>query len=337
MPTLNIFEDDAFSVQSLTATINERPYRPGQVSAMGLFEEDSVSTTTVSIERDGAMLGLVEPSPRGGPGETTGSTKRDLIPFRVDHYQRDDSVMADEVQNARAFGAVSELETVTERVMKKMDRHLVDLDMTVEFTRVGAMKGIVTSKSGTVLHDLYSKFGIAVPAAISLELDVDSTKVDEILEKDVCWSIEDSLDSFYDGFYVLTGREFHLKLWNHPRLRETFLATEGAAALRGPVPDKFQVGKFTFERYRTGSKATADAGVAYIGDNEGRVAPRGVSGLFITRFAPADYEETVNTDGLPRYMRQWAMPNGKGRHFEVQSNPISLCTMPQALRRLTLT
>ncbi|NBN62790.1 major capsid protein [Pannonibacter tanglangensis] len=337
MPTLNIFEDDAFSVQSLTAVVNDRPYRPGQVSAMGLFEEDGVNTTTVSIERDGATLGLVEPTPRGGPGETTADTRRDLIAFRVDHYQRDDAVLADEVQNMRAFGSESELETVTARVMKKMERHLADLDMTLEFTRVGAMKGIVTARSGTVLHNLYSRFSIAVPASISLELDVDSTRVDEILEKDVCWSIEDSLDSFYDGFYVLTGRDFHLKLWNHPRLRETFLATEGAAALRGPVPDRFQVGKFTFERYRTGRRAREDAGAAYIADDEARVAPRGVPGLFITRFSPADYEETVNTDGLPRYMRQWAMPNGKGRHFEVQSNPISMCTRPQALRRLQLT
>ena len=65
--------------------------------------------------------------------------------------------------------------------------------------------------------------------------------------------------------------------------------------------------------------------------------PLGVPDLFITRFAPADYEETVNTMGLPRYMRQYMMPNGKGRHIEVESNPISLCTRPTALRKLMLT
>ncbi len=42
-------------------------------------------------------------------------------------------------------------------------------------------------------------------------------------------------------------------------------------------------------------KATADLGAPYIAANEARVVVKGVPELFITRFAPADYEETVNT------------------------------------------
>lgn len=336
MPGLDIFNDDAFSVQSLTASVNNEPHRPGQIGASGMFEEDSVTTTIVSIEeRDGA-LSLVEPSERGGPGETATGEGRRLIPFEVDHYERNDSVKADEVQNIRAFGSESEVEQVESRVMSKANRHLLDLDMTLEHQRVGAIKGIVTSKSGRVLHDLYNRFGIAVPAAVSLNLSNDAAKVDEILEQEVAWSIEDNLDSFYDHFHVWTGREFHLKLWGHKRIRETFLATNGAGQLREAIPDKFTVGKFVFERYKTGAKATADAGAAYIAHNEGRVTPMGAPGLFITRFAPADYMETVNTPGLPRYMKQIVQRNGKGVDLEIQSNPISLCTKPGALRKLTV-
>lgn len=337
MASLDIFNDDAFSVQELTAKVNKATYRPGQVGRAGLFEEDSVSTTIISIEEMDGKLGLIEPSKRGGPGETIDDDKRTLLPFNVDHYQRNDAVLADEVQNVRAFGSESEVEQVEGRVMSKVDRHLADLDMTLEHQRLGAVKGIVTSKSGKVLHDLYSRFGIAVPAAVSLELDVDSTLVDNILEKDVAWSIEDSLDSFYTGFHVWTGRDFHLALWNHKRIRETYLATPAAAVMREAIPDTFTVGKFTFERYKTGRKATTNLGAGYIADNQGRVTPMGVPGLFITRFAPADYMETVNTPGLPRYMKQVRMLNDKGVDIEVQSNPISLCTQPACLRTLTLT
>ncbi len=62
----------------------------------------------------------------------------------------------------------------------------------------------------------------------------------------------------------------------------------------------------------------------------------GVSGLFISRFAPADYIETVNTPGLPRYAKVWVPQNGKKAEIEVQTNVISLCTRPGALRRLTV-
>lgn len=336
MPRSNVWEADGFSLESLTAAVNSRPYRPGQVSALGIFDEDSVTTTVVSIENTNGKLALVEPTPRGGPGETTDDETRNLLPFIVDHYQRDDEVKADEVQNVRAFGTESELETLIDRVESKAARHAADLTMTIEHQRVGALKGIVTSKSGKVLHNLYTRFGIAEPAAVSLELDVDTTKVGALWQ-DVRYSIEDTLDEPYDGIHVLTGRDFHKSLWTHKAVMDTFLYHSGAAQLRLDVPDKFEFGGATWERYRTGAKATADLGSPYIAANEARVIVRGVPDLFITRFAPADYEETVNTPGLPFYAKQYAKANGKGRHLEVQTNPISLCTRPQVLRKLTLT
>jgi hypothetical protein len=89
-------------------------------------------------------------------------------------------------------------------------------------------------------------------------------------------------------------------------------------------------------RYHTPPKAkAAKKGGAtaqpLVGVDEARFVPAGVPGLFITRFAPADYEETVNTVGLPRYAKQIPMDNGKGRKLEMQTNAISLCTRPGCL------
>lgn len=336
MPAANIWDADGFSLESLTAAVNREPYRPGQVSATGIFGEDGVTTTIVSVELREGKLSLVEPSPRGGPGETTDDEDRTRIPFEVDHYERNDTVLADEVQNVRAFGTEDRLETIVERVERKAQRHAADLTMTLEHQRVGAIKGIVTSKGGKVLHDLYQRFGIAVPAAIPMELDVEATKIGEIWQG-VVYSLEDDLDEPYSGLHVFTGRDFHKAMWLHKAVRETFLYGSGAGVLRQDVPDKFEFGGATWERYRTGAKATANLGAPYIAADEARVVPLGVPDLFITRFAPADYEETVNTLGLPFYAKQYPKPNGKGRELEVQMNAISLCTNPRALRKLTLT
>lgn len=336
MPELDIFNDDAFSMASLTGAVNKVPYRPGQISAAGIFDEDGVTTTTVWIEEQNGILGLVEPSERGGPGETTGSEKRNGIPFAVPHYQRDDSVKADEVQNVRAFGEENELETVLGRVNKKTARHGQDLSMTLEHQRVGGIKGVVTSKSGNVIENLYTRFGIAVPAPVSLELDVEATDAGKLVQ-DVVYSIEDDLDEHYGGIHAFTGRDFHNALWRHKSVKETLLSHAGAVEMRMATPNVFEFGDVIWERYRTGAKATADLGAPYIAADEARVVPTGVDGLFLTRFAPADYEETVNTLGVPFYANQWEMPNGKGRNIEVQMNAISICTRPGALRRLTLT
>ena len=71
-----------------------------------------------------------------------------------------------------------------------------------------------------------------------------------------------------------------------------------------------------------------EAGAAYM-------IPEGVPDLFVMNFAPADYMETVNTIGLPYYAKQELLDFGKGVDLEAQSNPISVCTRPRAVIKLT--
>ena len=44
MADINIFQDEAFSVSILTAAINETPYVPGRIGALGLFAEEGIPT-----------------------------------------------------------------------------------------------------------------------------------------------------------------------------------------------------------------------------------------------------------------------------------------------------
>ncbi|WP_420801183.1 major capsid protein [Pseudomonas brassicae] len=71
-------------------------------------------------------------------------------------------------------------------------------------------------------------------------------------------------------------------------------------------------------------------------DDEARLVPEGVSDLFLSIYAPADYIETVNTEGLPYYSKIEEMPFGKGIDGEAQSNPLHICTRPRAVIRLAL-
>lgn len=335
MPNLDVFNQDPFSVTSLTAAVNNEKYRPGQVSATGLFEEDGVTTTTIYIEERDGVLGLVEPTARGGSGETKGDSKRRGIPFAVAHYQRDDAVFADEVQGIRAFGSEQNIEVLEDRVNKKSSRHAQDLTMTLEHQRVGAIKGVVATRDGNVLENLYTRFNIAVPNAISMRLNVEETDVGKVFDG-VRYSIEDSLDLTYDGLHAFTGRDFHTALWRHKSVKETLLSHAGAVELRMSVPDVFEFGGCTWERYRTGQAASADLGAPYFSANEAYVIPKGVPDMFLTRFAPADYMETVNTLGVPFYSKLWPMKNDKGMEMEIQMNAISINTRPGAVRRLTL-
>ncbi|MCA7969708.1 major capsid protein [Burkholderia sp. AU39826] len=329
MADIALFQDDAFSLSSLSAAINEQPYVPGRIGTLGLFEEDGITTTTIQIERDGDTLSLVASGQRGAPAAVVAGSKRSMIPFNTVHLPQRAVIMADEIANLRAFGSETELEalqTVVNRRLAKMRRQL---DATHEFHRIGAIKGAVLDADGkTVLIDLLKYFGIE-QTVIAFEL---STATTEIRQKcvEVQDAIEDALGAMtYTGVRVLCGREFWNKLIVAKSVKETYLASVMAAQLRGDARDAFDFGGCTFERYRG---RVGDVG--YVADDEAHAVPEGVSDLFITRFAPADYVEAVNTTGIPYYAKQELMPFGKGVEIEAQSNPIHLCTRPKALVKL---
>lgn len=333
MTMLNVFDSDAFNLMSMTARVNDIPEVPTLLGGLGIFEEQGVPTLTVAIESRDESLTLVGTSPRGGIGEQVGGETRKLRDFRIPHFQRNDSVLADEVQGVRAFGSENAVETVMERVEWKMARHTRSLDMTMENLRMGALAGIIYDKDGTtVLYNLFNEFGITAPANVDFVLGTSTTDVRGKC-RDVHDSIEDALEGHRSSrIYGLAGDTFFHKLVTHSKVEDTYKNWEASVALRSDPRLPFEFGGISWIRYHTKPKAAAAKGSDMVADTTVRFIAAGVPELFITRYAPADYEETVNTVGLPRYAKQFMRLDGKGRELEIQMNAICLCTKPNALQ-----
>ncbi|WP_375592186.1 major capsid protein [Chitiniphilus eburneus] len=330
MADINVFQDDAFGVTTLTATINEQPMVPGRLSSLNLFDEEGINTTVVQIEKSGETLALVPAGQRGIPGLIVQADRRNMIPFNTVHLPERASIGADEIQGIRAFGTQSELEAVETVVNKRLAKMRRQLDATHEFHRIGAVKGLILDADGvTPLLNLYSAFGLT-QQSLDFELDQTATelrlKCSELLDM-----VEDALGNTpFVTVRVECGKNFWNKLITHKAVKETYLATQMAASLRGDPREAIEFGGCVFERYRgkVGS-------VGYVGDDEAYAVPD-ADGLFISRFAPADYMETVNTTGLPYYAKQERLPFDKGVALEAQSNPLHLCTRPRAVIKLTV-
>lgn len=325
---IDVFEGDAFDFTTLTAAVNHEPFAPGQVGQLGIFDEEGVSTTDIAIEEKSGALELVGESPRGGMGETIEKDYEKVRKIQIPHFERSEAVLAEEVQGQRQFGTVDQKETLEGRIVQRSMRHFRDFDLTLEHQRVGALKGIILNKAGAVRYNLYNFFEVAPPAPVYFDLE--AANPGRGVLRDTCDTIieqvEDALGGTpYGHVHCLAGRAAYKKLFKHKEVVESYQNTVEAAFLRQGLPRTFNFGDITFERYRTGGLAN------FIADDELRFFPMGAPGLFITRFAPADYSDTVNTIGLPRYLRVFAMTNNKGYRFEVQSNPISLCLKPKTL------
>lgn len=333
---LDIFNSNAFSTLSLTDAINQAKFVPGRISSMGLFSETGVSTTSIAIEEKNGILSLVSPTGRGGPGMMVDRGRRTMRSITIPHFQIDDAVMAEAVQGVRAFGSETAVETIAQKVFEQASVHAQSLAATQEYSRIGAVKGLVTYADGTSL-DLFGFFEVTAVDERDWDLDAGSP-AGGVLRKtcaDVYRQMASILEGIpFSGIHAICGDAFFDALIQHTEVRATYLASQEASELRRGyigagqqgVYGAFEFGGITWENYRGSVGDTA-----FIDTNKVHMFPVGVPGLFRTYYAPADYMETVNTMGRRLYEKMFPMPNDKGMNMEVQMNALELCTRPRVL------
>jgi hypothetical protein len=332
----NVFESNAFSLVSLTDSINNVPFVPGRIGEMGLFTETGIVTTAVAIEKKDNYLALISPTGRGGPGESRPKISRDARWLSASHFQIDDFIISEEVQNIREFGTPATPRTIETYLATRMAEQTPNFDATLEHQRVGAVKGVILDAAGNTVYNLFTEFGISAPADVTFDLSTATGKPRKQAAA-VVRSVLQSLGGVaMRGVGVLCGDQFWDALITHPDVEKTYLYQEGTRLREGIAYSQLEFGGIVWENYRGYVPLNDGSGgfSPFIATGEARAYPMGVPNFFRTVCAPADYMETVNTIGLPRYAKAIPSDNNKGVRIELQTNPLSYCTRPQALRKL---
>lgn len=335
--SLDVFKGSAFEMRRMTAAINDAPFVPGRLGALGIFTEKGVDTTTVMIEKRNNALYLVPNASRGAPAKQNQTELRDAIPLKALHLPVEDRLGADEVQNVRAFGSDSQLEGITMKVDEKLATMARSLEATKEHLRMGAIKGIVYDANGTdVLYNLFSVFGIAPPSEVDFNLDdwvaaPETYKVTGAVRKKcsaVIRAIEDALGATpHTGVHAACDAQFFDDLVDHPECRAAYNRWSDGQALRDQTARRsFFYAGITFEEYRG---KVGD--VSYIAAGKAQFFPVGVPDLFHMYYAPANWMQTVNTLGLPLYAKSTPDPKDRWVDIDAQSNPLPVCTRPKVL------
>jgi hypothetical protein len=335
MNVLDVFKGDAFSVTSLTDAINKIPHKPGRIGELGLFSSKGVANRSVILEERDGVLQLLVSKPYGAPADANKPQARRARNFMVPHFPLDDTVLADEVQGIRAFGSQSETEGVVQVVSNKIAQMRQSHEITLEYLRMGAIKGVVfDGDTTTVLHDLYTEFGVMAQASQDWDMHTAGTeqapKVTAALRL-----VEEALGGMpYDHIHCLMGDDVWDKFIVNTSVKTAYERWSGPSGmgdfLRADMRKGFPFAGMYFENYRGKIGSTS-----YLAATEGRIFPVGAPGLFQTIYAPADYMETVNTIGLPFYAKQERMAFDRGVSINTQSNPLNICTMPRTLIRIT--
>lgn len=331
MASFDIFNDDAFNVQSLTAAITSEPDQVIPNTMQELFTEEGITTSNFSIEKRGNALKLVASAPRGAEGTRQKRDRPELVPFATNHLPEYGEVFADEIQNVRAFGSETEVEQVMGLVNRELAKMRSALEATIEYQRINAIKGrILDSDGSTVLLDLFQRFGIT-----QNQLGVDTTATSFDMKVAFGKAMRSSSRAApglrVRGWRMLCGDGVFDGLLGNKDIKAAYERYRAGEFLRNDPRMAFPFGNVLVENYY----GSVD-GIDFLADDEAYLVPV-ADGLCVTKFAPADYIETVNTVGLPYYAQQEVKEMRKGVNIEAQSNPGNIITQPRAVVKVNFT
>lgn len=337
MPTMDIFTGDAFSMQEITDALDKVPHKPQRLGEIGIFTPKPIRTETFSIEKRDGVLSLIATSQRGDALEQRAREHRDIRDFRTTRLAKGDVIRASELQNIRAFGKESELVQVQTEILRRNVALRSDLELTMEYHRLGAVQGIVLDADGsTVIYDWFSEWGLSAPAEIDFDLDA-ASPTSGVLRKLINAQVIRPMQRAAKGawttgtrIHALCGDAFFDDLVAHKEVRETYLGYQAAADLRNEAGRVFNFGGVTWENYQ----GTDDNSTVAIGTDKVRFFPVGARGVFEVAYSPAEFFPYVNQPGQPFY--GMVLPDMKRQAYvelEVYSYPMHYCTRPEMLLR----
>jgi len=330
---LDVFTSDAFSMVSLTEAIAKLPYVPSYLGKKGLFAQKGITTTTAVLDEKDGVVSLIPTAARGSRPNAAARSDRNARSFVIPHIPLNEAVMADDVQNIRAFGSETTMQTVAGLVNERLGDMKQSFEATWEYHRVGAISGVILDADGTTeIYDLFDEFGLTEH---EVEFDFSDATTDvKQLCTDVIRLIQDALGAApYTGIEALCGDDFFDALTSHAKVVEAYERWQTGEFLRTQQNETgFPFGGVYWRNYR-GSVGS----VSYIDADTARFFPLGVPKLFAQYNAPANFVETVNTIGRPIYVKQRRMDFDTGVELHAQSNPLFMCTRPQCLIKGTRT
>lgn len=335
MPTFaNFFSQEPFDMMSVTQALMLMPFQETRLGQLGLFQQEGIETDVVEIDEEEGQLQILSTRPRGAPPERAKKgPKRKARLLKVPHMEIEARVLASEIQNDRATGAIV-LESATAKVNKKLAWLRQQHENTMEIHRLNALKGILLDADGSVIFDYFTEFE-KTQVTVNFDFGTASTDVRNVLVG-AKRSSEDALgDTSLTGYIGLCGRNWFDAFVAHENVKDTYRYQQGIQN-RSDLRQGFSFGGAEFEEYKGFRNLPNDIGI--VDDDEAYLIPTGVDGMYKKFDAPADFMETVNMIGSE--MTAKVAPDLKYNKYVdclLEANPLHINRRPNAVIKLTLT
>ena len=337
MEILDIFNNDAFSMASMSEAIQKVPTVPEKLASLNLFTPMPIRTSSFGIEIKENGLTLIPFSERGEPLSQKTHGKRKIITFQTNRLAKSDKLLASDIQFVRQFGTEDQMiKAVMEEIALRQTGPgglLDDLNTTKEYHRLNAIFGKVLDADGSVIEDYFDSFGIDHP--VQLALDLANTSDGNLrfkIEQNITIPMRQSAKGAkFNKIYAMCGHVAWLNLGLNPEFRETYLAQLQGQELRDGTLDK----TYSFAGCEWFPYFGTDDDTVSVADDEVVFFPGGQNNtIFREVLSPGERFDHIAQLGQPVYS-QVIVDEKRQTHadIEVFSYPKYINTRPEMIKK----
>lgn len=325
--------NSSFVNRDMTVAINLLPNTYGRLNELGLFSGSSLTSTFAEIKHRDGVISILDAKDRGAPaGKANRENEKSLI-LKVPHYPGlKDDIGPQDIQNMNAFvDNVYRPKTAAEALAERLAEVRLPHDITAEWYRMQAIKGIIEDARGNELYNLYTHFSVT-KKTFNMALDTNTTKV-----VNICRDIKAYVSKNLRGMiatgpvHVLVSSDFFQALITHPEVEKYYINWSNAQQLANPNHqagnagngEQFVFGDIIWEVYDAEAPNAAGETKKFIADGGGHGFPTGTNKMFLQFDAPPDRMDEANRPiqpGAEIYISVEPKKHNKGFEIDSESN-----------------
>lgn len=312
-----------------TEAINQIPFKPNLLTALGLFAEDTTTSDVVTFdERDNRLVVLDDhlrnTDKKNGIDPKDYKTHLMAIP----HYPIESTITVKQLKGVRNFDTDVE-QAIENAVAEDLEKHVDQHDNHLEYLQaVMVCSGqLATTNFGTI--DMFAEFGVTKKTA---EIDFADLSPLEAQFRAITNQIKkDYKGGRSRGYVMLCGSAFFDSFVKHADIKEGYVIAGQNSPLRNELGEvangynTFQYGNITLVQYDDVFTDAAGSSVQPLADDAAVLMPRGVLGKMF--FGPVSKLSGVGASGAKRFASSYRDP--KDRYVEMESEQNTLVVLQE--------
>lgn len=330
-----------YSNVALTGTINRLPNLYGLINSLNLFPSRSIANTVVEIRFEDGQIQVLPATARGAPPSVSAKDTGKTIYLKVPHFPHLDTITPADIQDMITVeGDQFRPRSAEEELAKRLQRVRMKHDITREYLRMGALKGVVKDGTGQTLVNLFTAFGIT-KKQVFFDLSNANADIKEKCDEAVDHVAKNLKGEMMQGVSAIVSTGFFNDFTQHPKVEKFYLQHAAALNLANMTRDplsaygrRFTHEGITFIEYkgfasvRNGDTVTSEP---FVADGLGHAFPEGTMDTFATYDASPDHMDMVNKPGVEIFITQEELKHGQGIEIKSQSNPLPVVRRPELL------